>query len=215
MTSTRFRNARIAACATAIGASLLVAGSASAQSTQTIDFSTYPLGTPVTTVGDATFTLQGGPGTGIPVTGSFGTASLGNSPTGDYPTAQVLDVAFAAPVSNISFTFDNFGDNSAFGPSTATAYNALGAVVGMLNISTGAYANSFAPGSIAGSGITDLKFDNGSGGTYSWEFGVQTLSFDAAVPEPATWAMMLVGFGMLGAGLRYGRKTTTAKVSIA
>jgi hypothetical protein len=28
------------------------------------------------------------------------------------------------------------------------------------------------------------------------------LSFQAAVPEPATWGMMLVGFGMVGAGLR-------------
>jgi len=30
----------------------------------------------------------------------------------------------------------------------------------------------------------------------------------AAVPEPATWAMMLVGFGMIGATARYRRRTT-------
>ena len=30
----------------------------------------------------------------------------------------------------------------------------------------------------------------------------------AAVPEPATWAMMLVGFGMMGASMRYRRKST-------
>ncbi|HEX8483901.1 PEPxxWA-CTERM sorting domain-containing protein [Sphingomonas sp.] len=35
----------------------------------------------------------------------------------------------------------------------------------------------------------------------------------AAVPEPATWAMMLLGFGMMGATLRYRRKST--KVSFA
>ena len=29
-----------------------------------------------------------------------------------------------------------------------------------------------------------------------------------AVPEPTTWAMMLVGFGMLGAAMRYRRKST-------
>lgn len=28
------------------------------------------------------------------------------------------------------------------------------------------------------------------------------------VPEPATWAMMLVGFGMMGASMRYRRKNT-------
>ena len=31
----------------------------------------------------------------------------------------------------------------------------------------------------------------------------------SAVPEPATWAMMLVGFGLMGGALRYGRKRTT------
>lgn len=32
----------------------------------------------------------------------------------------------------------------------------------------------------------------------------------AAVPEPATWAMMLIGFGMIGATARYRRRNTTA-----
>ena len=30
----------------------------------------------------------------------------------------------------------------------------------------------------------------------------------SAVPEPATWAMLLVGFGMMGASMRYRRKST-------
>ncbi|WP_445192238.1 PEPxxWA-CTERM sorting domain-containing protein [Sphingomonas sp. Tas61C01] len=30
----------------------------------------------------------------------------------------------------------------------------------------------------------------------------------AAVPEPATWSMMLVGFGMMGAAVRYRRRST-------
>lgn len=30
----------------------------------------------------------------------------------------------------------------------------------------------------------------------------------AAVPEPATWGMMLLGFGMMGASMRYRRKST-------
>ncbi|CAN5291409.1 hypothetical protein BH11PSE5_BH11PSE5_11060 [soil metagenome] len=29
----------------------------------------------------------------------------------------------------------------------------------------------------------------------------------AAIPEPATWGMMLLGFGMLGAGVRYRRRS--------
>lgn len=32
----------------------------------------------------------------------------------------------------------------------------------------------------------------------------------AAVPEPATWAMLLVGFGMIGGSMRYRRRSTQA-----
>jgi hypothetical protein len=35
--------------------------------------------------------------------------------------------------------------------------------------------------------------------------GIVTIS---AVPEPSTWAMMLVGFGMMGAAMRYRRRGT-------
>jgi hypothetical protein len=35
-------------------------------------------------------------------------------------------------------------------------------------------------------------------------------AFGAAVPEPATWAMMLLGVGVIGAGLRMQRRTTLA-----
>ncbi len=37
----------------------------------------------------------------------------------------------------------------------------------------------------------------------------------AAVPEPATWAMMLLGFGMVDAAARYRRRSTAARVTIA
>lgn len=35
---------------------------------------------------------------------------------------------------------------------------------------------------------------------------VMSNAFTAAVPEPATWAMMLLGFGMIGAAVRYRRR---------
>ncbi len=35
-----------------------------------------------------------------------------------------------------------------------------------------------------------------------------------AVPEPATWAMMLTGFGLVGAGMRRRRSSTNTKVSV-
>ncbi|MBY0583571.1 MAG: PEPxxWA-CTERM sorting domain-containing protein [Sphingomonas sp.] len=54
-------------------------------------------------------------------------------------------------------------------------------------------------------------FDNGSTAVTPGNF---SLSQVAAVPEPATWAMMIVGFGMIGAGIR-SRKRQTVRVAYA
>jgi len=35
----------------------------------------------------------------------------------------------------------------------------------------------------------------------------------SVVPEPVTWAMMLIGFGMMGASLRYRRRSTKAALA--
>ena len=43
-------------------------------------------------------------------------------------------------------------------------------------------------------------------------FSVDTVS---AVPEPATWAMMLIGFAFAGAGLRYRRRQTALSYAAA
>ncbi|MBJ6120479.1 NF038122 family metalloprotease [Sphingomonas mollis] len=37
----------------------------------------------------------------------------------------------------------------------------------------------------------------------------------APVPEPTTWAMMLVGFGLVGGAIRYGRRRTTVRFAAA
>ncbi len=55
-------------------------------------------------------------------------------------------------------------------------------------------------------------YDNNISGAYTLTIagpGAITLAGVPAVPEPATWAMMLVGFGMIGATTRYRRRNTT------
>lgn len=58
--------------------------------------------------------------------------------------------------------------------------------------------------------------DYASGGTFTTQDGsvAQRINFrpTAAVPEPATWAMMLVGFGLIGFVLRRRREKVTTRV---
>ncbi|WP_233151095.1 PEPxxWA-CTERM sorting domain-containing protein [Sphingomonas sp. BT553] len=79
------------------------------------------------------------------------------------------------------------------------------------NYSTNAFVSaiSVGSGSTAGTGYHAFA-DNVSLRTTS---GITTFNFEvaaAAVPEPATWAMMLVGFGMTGAAMRYRRRGVRA-----
>src|SRR5208283_336980 len=95
---------------------------ASAAHATTIDFSTYAIGTAISSIPGASVSLLAGPGPGgSPTIGNFGNSSfpvgLGNSTTNGNPTGTMIDFAFTRPVSGISFTFDNYGDNGPVYPS--------------------------------------------------------------------------------------------------
>ena len=47
-------------------------------------------------------------------------------------------------------------------------------------------------------------------GAYSFAFSDGVGNSVGAVPEPAIWAMMLMGVGIIGAALRYRRRPTAA-----
>ena len=49
----------------------------------------------------------------------------------------------------------------------------------------------------------------------AFKLGGFSVSTMAAVPEPATWAMMLIGFGFAGAGMRYRRRQTAVAFAAA
>jgi hypothetical protein len=203
----------------AFGAALIVAALTTAASVgsaaaTTIDFSSYPFYTPVSSVDGVSFALYGGPGGGTPVTGSFGTASLGNSPTGDYPTSEGILIQFSAPASSVSFTFDNFGDNTGFAPSFEKAFAGV-TLTDNQNIGGGCYIGSFCTVSVVGTGITSLYVDNGSGGNYSWEYGIGELTFTAATPLPSTWVMMLAGLAGFGFFAYRGSKNRSAAIAAA
>jgi hypothetical protein len=55
-------------------------------------------------------------------------------------------------------------------------------------------------------GIYTLNVTSGGGDVFETESGSATITQVSSVPEPAAWAMMLVGFGGLGAALRGSRR---------
>jgi hypothetical protein len=69
---------------------------------------------------------------------------------------------------------------------------------------------------IQGAGTFDLSFPgfegtpNVNAGDVWIEFGTTGTNFYMACPEPTTWAMFILGFGMLGAVMRRRARTATA-----
>nr|WP_314447199.1 PEPxxWA-CTERM sorting domain-containing protein [uncultured Sphingomonas sp.] len=73
--------------------------------------------------------------------------------------------------------------------------------------------------------VSGLSVGNGSGSgtgfvgyadnvTATGAFGSRSFNFAAAVPEPGTWAMMLLGFGGIGAAMRRQRRAN-ARLKLA
>lgn len=155
------------------------------------------------------FSLEGLPDSSGPArTFDFGFGeALNNTHNNGIPTANILDIAFTAPVGGVSFLFNNYGCGVGCGAATTyTAYDTNNAVV-----STGSLQldSSFHLITVFGSNIADLKLDNHKGNA-PWIFGIQSLTYTvAAVPEPSTWAMLLIGFA--GIGFAAYRKTSNAK----
>ena len=192
---------------TYLAATAAAAMAATAAGATTIDFSTFADGAPVTSIGPVGFSLYGGPASGAPLVSDYWEdggvpIELNNSPTGQYPTAEGIEITFAGGANNVSFTFDNYGYSESYeyalSGSTATDFKVIG---------EGDCAYSFCTVNVSGSDITALYIDNDTGGYGSWEFGVGEISYSAAgVPEPASWALMLIGFGGLGGALRASRR---------
>lgn len=63
------------------------------------------------------------------------------------------------------------------------------------------------------SGAFQFELGNWTGGGYGAlidNFAVDVSDYTTAVPEPATWALMITGFGFVGAGMRRRRAEATA-----
>ena len=133
-----------------------------------------------------------------------GTSMLGlNSALGSF--TLTFDKAITGFLAEVNWADDLYDDSS------VTAFDMAGNEIDRINLTEHSmdleepgflgFGNTTAP-------IKSIRFTNSF-------IGIRNLAITstAAVPEPATWAMMLVGFGMMGAAMRHRR--TSTKVSFA
>lgn len=96
--------------------------------------------------------------------------------------------------------------------SGSVSYNIFGSGAGNTRLSM-SFANGFAPAtgnrSLYHSASDNFLFDLAPGASYSFrieDFGASYFLRAQAVPEPATWAMMIMGFLMVGGAMRKSRR---------
>ena len=138
------------------------------------------------------FYKQCGGGCPSPTNGIFVSSSNFSSP---------FTVNFAG-ITN-SFSFANVSNSSG----TARAFGLNGDLLQEINFSN--FPGTF---SFSTTNIKSVSFSSTS------QFGVDNFNFDgvqSAVPEPATWAMMLLGFGLIGGAMRSAKRRQKLTVSFA
>lgn len=146
--------------------------------------------------------------------GGNGSPLITNSRDGSNDRQTFLNLQFVAPVSAVSFGYLNYG--GFFTNNNFKAYDSVGNLLETLQPTT-ASSSALETISFASGGISLVKLQQPTSG---WIFGVDNLRFTtsdvtAAVPEPSTWAMMLLGFGFVGGALRSGKRRQKVTVSYA
>lgn len=165
---------------------------------------------------------------GVPL--SFGPLTLDLDPTSATPQSRAANVfSISSPESTVNLFEDTkpyeIAVSFAFGsPLGTTGSPVVGTTRGIYTLITRGFGNvtwggpqtfTFGNGGAFSVSLRDTNFAiNGATTNVVGDFRLISESV-AAVPEPATWAMMLLGFGMAGAGLRSRRKQQAVRVTYA
>lgn len=137
-----------------------------------------------------------------------GTAANGTLNYGVPITAAFFSTANTAVKATTGFVQvlgETFPDGSTV---TLEAYGLAGNLLGSASASEGAVFGQGATLSLTLAGIHSVRFysNGGTVGFDNFEFG----DLAAAVPEPASWAMMIAGFGIAGMALRRRERAAIA-----
>lgn len=113
------------------------------------------------------------------------------------------------------FDFDLSGTAVDAGQSYTAVVSATSTRLALIfgpNLSTGgvpASGDAYAPGSLLSTRAIDSYCT--TSGACDANFRFTTAAVTAAIPEPATWATLLFGFGAVGAAMRYRRRSVVAR----
>ncbi|MDB5194890.1 MAG: hypothetical protein JWO84_74 [Parcubacteria group bacterium] len=164
------------------------------------NYSSTNLAAPFTAFLD--FTLGDTPVVGLD---GFAMVAVTGNVDGDSITGLVNNPNSPGVTTAFNFNYDNIGW---LGPNFVSNNGALvkGASTNIYNFFSQLPATTTVINGTAGSGYQIYKAT--SDGSVYLANSVGNASVSVAVPEPATWALMLVGFGGLGAALRANRKRT-------
>lgn len=207
-----------------LGSSLaaIAAFTATAASAQTVDFETTPSGVFAegTTIGGITFTSALGSGMQV---GNFG--SQGNGQTlavFDDINGNFLRGAIAGGATSLSFSFGNddpfftnAGDlawlqvfNGATLVNTVTVLLNRDDIMNQSIGYSGVFFDNFA---FAYADALGNPFTGGGGTNVGLTELVDDFRFSSgAVPEPGTWALLALGFGVIGGAMRSRRRLSSA-----
>jgi len=215
----------------AAASALALALSGASAFAATITFDTYPDGTPVSSTADPRIsnqyaslgvTFQGfysDGTTGSPIATTYAGGPEGANYQRNYlanaqstalidfgppvtltPRFATLSISFANGANGVSLSHNNF---SRVGLTTFNAYDANNSLLQTFTINDG---DGWGRRALSAADVFRLDLVIG-GNQY---FGIENLTFtpnaEAAIPEPAAWGLMLVGFGVVGTGLRSRRR---------
>ena len=149
---------------------------------------------------------------------SFGTRSLDPFSAETSNTPFIID--FSTSVNSVSFDAGDFGDDSDI--VTLALYSGFGATGAIVGSASFSYEASAFPtiATLQATGISTALSARIQGGSTDFPNSLyyDNLSVEftpeGAVPEPATWAMMIGGVGMVG-GMMRRRRATNLRVTYA
>ncbi len=124
------------------------------------------------------------------------------------PFSGVTQTIATTPGASYLLTFD-LGSSPQWGLQDGLTATAGSASAVFTSTNSGSQTNLWQPESLAftaSGAATTISLVGNSGGNYIGLDNVSVVQTVAGVPEPAMWAMMLIGFGSVGAAMRTHRR---------